>query len=163
MNWVDIIILAIIGISVGISLLRGFTREALSLAGWIVAFWVALTFSDKLQRLLEPHIEVPSMRAIVAFALLFFITLVLAALVNFLAVQLIKKTGLSGTDRMIGVFFGVARGAVIVAVLVLMGGMTPMPQDPWWQESAFLHYFEDIAVWMRQYLPPDIAQNIRFG
>ncbi len=162
MNWADYTILAIIGVSVLISLWRGFTKEAFSLAGWIVAAWVALTFADSLQALLEPHITVPSLRLIIAFAILFLITLFLAGLVNYLAVQIIHKTGLSGTDRMIGIFFGVARGCLVVAVLVLIGGMTPMPQDPWWREAQLLHYFQDIAIWLRQFLPADIAQNIRY-
>jgi len=162
MNWVDYSILAIIGVSVLISLWRGFTKEALSLAGWVVAAWVALTFSDNLQLLLEPHISAPSIRLVVAFAILFVATLFLAGLVNYLAGQLIRKTGLSGTDRMIGVLFGVARGVLVVAVLVLVAGMTPMPQDPWWRDSQLLHYFQDIAIWIRQFLPDDIAQKIQF-
>lgn len=162
MNWVDYSILAIIGVSVLISLWRGFTKEALSLAGWVIAVWVALTFADRLQVLLEPHISVPSLRLMVAFAILFVATLFIAGLVNYLAVQVIKKTGLSGTDRMVGVFFGVARGCVVVAVLVLVGGMTPMPQDPWWHESQLMHYFQDMAIWLRQFLPADIAKSIQY-
>ncbi len=162
MNWVDYSILAIIGLSVLISVWRGFTKEALSLAGWIVAAWVALTFADKLQMMLEPHIQVPSLRLMVAFAILFIATLFLAGLINYLAVQVIKKTGLSGTDRMVGIFFGVARGCVVVAVLVLVGGMTPMPQDPWWKASQLMHYFQDMAIWLRQFLPADIAKNIQY-
>jgi len=162
MNWVDYAILAIIGASVLISLWRGFTKEALSLAGWIIAAWVSLTFADKLQALLAPHIEVPSLRLIVAFAILFIATLFLAGFINHLAVQVIKKTGLSGTDRMIGVFFGVARGCVVVAVLVLAAGMTPIPQDPWWNQSQLMHYFQDMAIWLRQYLPADIAKSIKY-
>lgn len=162
MNWADYTILAVIGISVAISLLRGFTKEALSLAGWVIAAWVALTFADKLQALLEPHISVPSLRLIIAFAILFIATLFLAGLVNYLAVQVIKKTGLSGTDRMVGIFFGVARGCLVVAVLVLIGGMTPIPQDPWWREAQLLHYFQDMAIWLRDFLPADISKNIRY-
>ncbi len=162
MNWVDYSILAVIGLSVLISVWRGFTKEALSLAGWILAAWVALTFADKLQVMLEPHIEVPSLRLMVAFAILFIATLFLAGFINYLAVQVIKKTGLSGTDRMVGIFFGVARGCVVVAVLVLVGGMTPVPQDPWWNESQLMHYFQDMAIWLRQFLPADIAKNIQY-
>ncbi len=162
MNWVDIAILTIIGVSVLISLYRGFTKEALSLAGWIIALWVAFTFADRLVLLLEDHIEVPSLRLVVAFAILFFATLFVAAIINYLAVTLIKKTGLSGTDRMIGIFFGIARGALIVVVLVLLGGLTPMPQDPWWHEAKLLHYFQSLAVEARGYLPADIAKSIQY-
>lgn len=162
MNWVDYIILAIIGISVGISLVRGFTKEALSLAGWVIAVWVGLSFADSFQILLEPHIAVPSLRLVVAFAILFLTALFLTALVNYLAAGVIQQTGLSGTDRMVGIFFGIARGVLITAVLVLIGGMTPMPQDPWWKESQLLHYFQDMATWMRQFLPEGLAENIRY-
>ena len=162
MNWVDYAILAILAISVLISLWRGFTREAFSLAGWIIAAWVALSFSHLMVVMLEPFIEAPSIRLVVAFMILFLATLLVAGIISFLMVQLIKTTGLSGTDRMLGIFFGIARGALVVAVLVLIAGMTPMPGDPWWQESQFLHYFQDIALWIRQYLPDDIAANIQF-
>lgn len=162
MNWVDYAILAIIGASVLISLWRGFTKEALSLAGWVLAAWVALTFADKLHPMLQPHIEVPSLRMLVAFAILFIATLFLAGLINYLAVQIIKKTGLSGTDRVVGILFGVARGCLVVGLLVLVGGMTPMPQDPWWKASQLMHYFQDLAIWLRQFLPADIANNIRY-
>ena len=162
MTWVDYSILAIIGASVLISLWRGFTKEALSLAGWVIAAWVALTFANNLQTLLEPHISVPSLRLVVAFAILFIATLFLAGLVNYLAVQVIKKTGLSGTDRVVGILFGVARGCVVVAVLVLVGGMTPMPKDPWWHEAMLLHYFQDMAIWMRQFLPVELAKSIQY-
>jgi len=162
MNWVDFLILGVLGVSVVISLWRGFTREALSLAGWVLAVWVALGFSDNLERLLRSSIDTPSLRLIVAFAVLFFLTLLVAALINYLAVQLIKKTGLSGTDRVIGILFGFARGCVIVTVLVVLAGMTTLPHDPWWRQSMLLHYFQDLALWVRQWLPIELAKSIRF-
>lgn len=162
MNWVDLVILGIIGISVIISLWRGFTKEALSLAGWVLAFWVALGFADKLEPLLARWIDTPSARLVIAFAVLLVVSLILAALVNHLAVQLVKKTGLSGTDRMIGIFFGLARGIAIVVVLVLLGGLTTLPQDPWWKESMMLHYFQEMALMVRGFLPADFANNVRY-
>ena len=162
MIWIDYAILAIIGLSVLISIWRGFTKEALSLAGWIIAFIVAMKFVDNLDVLLEPHIQVPSIRQVAAFAILFIATLFLAGFINYLAVQVIKKTGLSGTDRMVGIFFGVARGCMVVALLVLVAGLTALPQDPWWSESQFMHYFQDMAIWLRQFLPADYAKNIQY-
>lgn len=162
MNWVDFVILGILGISVLISLWRGFTHEALSLAGWVLAVWIAVTFSHHLEGLLRSQIETPSLRLIVSFAILFFLTLMIAGVITYLAVQLIKKTGLTGTDRVIGILFGLARGGVIVTVLVLLAGLTALPQDPWWHHSALLHYFEHVAVAMRGWLPPDIAKSIHY-
>lgn len=163
LNWLDYAILAIIAISILISIIRGFTKEALSLAAWIVAAWVALTFSEKAEPLLRDYIEIPSIRLLVAFVALFIITLFLGAFVNYLISQVVKKTGLSGTDRMIGVFFGLARGIVIVAVLVMVGAMTPLPQDPWWGDSQLIHYFESIAEYISQFLPEDFVANLSYS
>lgn len=163
MNWADFVILGIIGVSVLISLVRGFTREALSLMGWILAFWVAVNFAHTFETFLVSYIDVRSARLAVAFVILLVITLLIAALINYLAVQLIDKTGLSGTDRMMGIFFGAARGCAVVAVLVLLSGLTPIPQDPWWNQSLLLHYFQDLALWLRDYLPPEVAGNIRYS
>jgi membrane protein required for colicin V production len=162
MTAVDYAIVAIILLSAVVSVIRGFLREALSLAGWLLAFWVALSFTRELAALLEGYIGVPSARLALAFLGLFVATLLLTALVNFLAGQLVEKTGLSGTDRALGVVFGTIRGAVIIAILVLLAGFTTVPQDAWWSRSYLLHHFQDLALWIRRFLPPDIAAQIRY-
>jgi membrane protein required for colicin V production len=159
MNWVDIAILIIVFLSALISVLRGFVREALSLLGLVISFWVAFTFSKDLAVYLAKYIETPSLQLATAFAILFIVTLLLMAIVNYLAGQLVEKSGLSGTDRMLGVVFGIVRGIAIVAILVLLAGLTPLPQDPWWDQSMFLKHFEALAIWLRGFLPPDIASN----
>lgn len=162
MIWIDYILLAIIAISALLSLWRGFVKEALSLASWIVALWVALLFFHDLADWLTRWIETPSVRDAVGFALLFVVTVLVGGLVGYLAGQLVAKTGLTATDRALGVIFGVARGVIIVAVLVLMAGLTSLPQDPWWQESLLLAHFQDMALWLRGFLPAEIAGNITF-
>lgn len=157
MVWVDIVIPGIIVVSALLSLMRGFVREALSLVGWVAAFWIALTFADDLANLFLTGITVPSLRIIVAFTILFVITLVIMALINNLASQLIKKSGLKGTDRMIGMLFGLARGALVVSVLVLLAGFTTMTQDPWWNDSVMIGVFHEFAVWLQQIVAPDIT------
>jgi len=163
MIWVDYGILIIVALSALISVMRGFVREALSLAAWVAAFWVAFSFHQHLATLFVDHIEAPSIRLISAFALLFVVTLVLCAILNNLVAKLVEKSGLSGTDRMLGVLFGIARGAVVVAILVLMAGLTPLPADPWWKESIFIVHFQEMAIWLRSFLPPDIAANFQYA
>ncbi len=162
MNWLDLVILVLIILSSGISLIRGFVKEALSLAAWLVAFWVAMTFAYRLDAVLVDKIHSPSVRFIASFSALFLLTLIAGALVNYLATTLVKKTGLSGTDRMLGVIFGVARGIAIVAVIVLGAGLTSLPQEGSWKGSMLIPHFQELAVWLRSYLPPDIASNIKF-
>jgi membrane protein required for colicin V production len=112
---------------------------------------------------LAQWIQVPSAQKITAFALLFICVLLLGTLVNFLVSKLVERTGFSGTDKMLGIVFGVARGAVIVAILVMLAGLTPIPQDPWWQDSQLLGYFEELALWMRSFLPAEIASSISYA
>jgi len=162
MNWVDLILIGIIGVSLVISLVRGFVREAFSLAAWVVAFWISWAFFRELAVHLEPWVSVPSLRLALAFAALMLVTLILGAMVNFLISQLVEKTGLTGTDRLLGMFFGVARGALLVAILVLLAGLTPIPNDPWWQESQLIPYFQDLAVWLRSFLPVDVAEMFNY-
>ncbi|MEE9358305.1 CvpA family protein [Candidatus Vondammii sp. HM_W22] len=161
MIWVDYIILGIIGLSAVISLVRGFVREALSLAVWVLAFWVAWTFFRELAEQID-WFALPSVRLGVSFAILFITTLMLGALVNFLMGQLVNKTGLSGTDRLVGIFFGAARGVLLIAVLVLLAGLTPFPNDPWWHESRLIGYFQELALWLKELLPPDIGGKFSF-
>ena len=99
---------------------------------------------------------------ITAFLILFIITLILSGVVNFFANQIVQRTGLSGTDRVIGAIFGFMRGMVVVAALVLLASLTTIPKSPWWQDSLFLYQFQALAVWLRDLLPGDIAGHFVF-
>ncbi len=162
MLWVDILIISIIALSAIISLIRGFVQEAVSLATWIAAFVLAWFFFRPLSVELESWIDVPSIRLGVAYGIILLVVLVIGALVNQFMKKLVDSTGLSGTDRLIGIFFGAARGAVVVAILILLAGLTPFPQDPWWAESRLIPHFQEMAVWLKGYLPDDIAANFSY-
>ncbi len=161
--WIDIVILALIVLSAILSLFRGFVKEAVALATWLIALWVAVTFYEDLAQWFAQWISLVSAQKITAFAILFVCVLLLGAVVNYLAGKLVSRTGLTGTDKLLGIVFGVARGGVIVAILVMLAGLTPLPQDPWWQDSQFLGYFEEFALWMRDFLPGEIADNITYA
>lgn len=164
MIWVDYVIIGIIALSALIGLIRGLVREALSLVAWVLAIWVAITFASGVAQLevLVSRIETPSIRLMVGFAALFIVTLILAALVNFLISKLVDKTGLSGTDHVLGVLFGIARGVALVAIMVMLAGATPLPKDAWWQESLLIDDFQKIALWLRDFLPEDVAEDFTF-
>jgi membrane protein required for colicin V production len=162
LNWADYIIIGLVALSAFIGLIRGFVREALSILAWVVALAVAFYFAPLAAGYLEPYITTPSLRQGAAFAGLFTATLLLAAMVNFLLAKLVDKTGIKGTDRFLGLLFGIARGALVVALLVLAASLTPFPNDPWWGESRLLPYFEDMAVWLTGFLPEDMADSFSF-
>jgi membrane protein required for colicin V production len=149
-NWADYTIIGIVVVSAGFGMMRGFVKEAFSLAGWVLAFWVALSFSDALVRTFMGAWGIaPTLKIVVSFTLLFAVTMALSTLVNYLVGQVVDKAGLSGTDRAVGVLFGVARGGIIVAVLVLMLGMTSWGQTAWWREAVTIRPIAQFAVWMR--------------
>ena len=162
MIWIDYAILSVLGLSALISVLRGFIKEALSLSGWIIAIWLGLAFSEEFAGLLSDKISVPSARMAIAFSAIFFVTMLATGLAIYLVGLLVKKTGLTGTDRMLGVIFGVARGIVIVGILVLLAELTPLPDDPWWQESIFVPHFERLAMEIHGLLPPEAAGYFEF-
>lgn len=135
MNWLDYAILAVIALSVVISLIRGFVREVISLAVWVAAFWIGIQFSDDVAVHLSDYIASPTLQLGAAFAALFVATLIVGAVINYIAGQLVGRTGLTGTDHYIGVIFGLVRGVAVVAVLVLAAGLTALPREPWWQDS----------------------------
>lgn len=156
MVWVDVAILIIVVISALISLIRGFVREALSLVVWGAAFVIALVFSPQMGQFLQRWIEEPTLNRLAAYASLFVATLVVGGLVNYLVGLLIKSTGLSGTDRMIGVVFGIFRGVVIVAALIMVAGYTTLPQTDWWKSSMFVEHLEPVAAWLKEQIPEDV-------
>lgn len=160
--WIDYAIAGIIAISAVAGLLRGFIKEAFALLTWIVAVWVGMQYSRDLSIILEKTIAYPSARIAVAFAILFFATLILGGLINFLLSQLVEKTGLTGSDRLVGMGFGIVRGAVLVAVLVMLAGLTPLPEDPWWKQSTLIPPFQSLAVWLKDHIPSGLAGYIKY-
>ena len=159
MQWVDWAILIIIALSAGISLIRGFVREALSLAGWIIAFFVAKGFYQDFAVLLESHIDTPSIRLAVSWASLFFITLTATGLINYIIGKLVEKAGLSGMDRIMGMAFGALRGVLVVSFAVIaLRAFTPVSQDPWWNKSQLIPHVEIIGNWFYDHLKGKIPK-----
>jgi len=163
LNWADAVILGIILVSTGISLMRGFFQEAISLATWVIALWVAFTFSAEQASLLDQWIETPSIRTGTAFALLFFAVLIVGSIINKVMQSMVEFSGFSGMDYILGLFFGMARGLIIVSLLILMSGLTPLPQDSWWQESQLIPKVLELSMWVIEHLPEHLRSYFDYG
>ena len=162
MAWVDLFIIVVVVLSALISLIRGFVKESISLVTWVVAGIVALRYYGPMADLLEPFIVSLTLRQWVGGGILFLITLIVGAIVNFIVSQLVSKTGLSGTDKALGVVFGAARGMLIVTMLVLLASLTPMPEADWWKDSTLLDFFQQLAEWVRGVIPADAVGKFKF-
>ncbi|TPW13018.1 MAG: membrane protein required for colicin V production [Halothiobacillaceae bacterium] len=159
MTTVDYVVVGILTLSALLSLLRGFIREAISLAAWSVAGGVAFIFSPPMVIWLAPYITIVPLRLVAAFAILFIVTLVLCSVVGYIVGQLIARHHVSGTDRLVGLFFGLARGVLIVSVVVWLGNFTPFAQDGWWRESKMINQFQHVATWLESFLPATLTKK----
>lgn len=151
MNWMDYAIIGIIVLSALISLVRGFVKEAVSLASWIAAFFVASHFYSDVAAYFT-LIENPYYRSGAAIFCLFLVTLLIGALCNYILSRLVATTGLSGTDRVLGVCFGGVRGVFIVAAMLFVLSFTAFVQTTWWQQSTLVPEFTVIVQWFFEFL-----------
>lgn len=152
MNWLDQCVIGIVGLSILYSMIRGFVREAISLAGWVVAFFVAKAYYLKAAHLFEGHIEAELGRVAAGWALLFLISLLSMGLIGILIGRLVSNAGLGATDRLLGVVFGGARGLLICAALVLgLEFFSPLPSNPAWKQSYFIPHIQVITGWFTEY------------
>jgi membrane protein required for colicin V production len=74
----------------------------------------------------------------------------------------VRKGGLTGTDRLLGAFFGMARGVLILVALVLVAGLTPLPREKAWRNAVLSAPLESVAIFARTYLPSPLASRIRY-
>lgn len=153
LNTADYFIIAIVGLSVIISLMRGFVREALSLASWVIAIWVAFTFYPSLAELVKTYIRDQYIAIGVAFFLLFAASLILGSMISYLLSRVILVSGLGGTDRLLGGIFGFVRGALLIAILILFAGMTNFQEENWWKTSTLIPKFTPVSSWLAEFLP----------
>jgi len=150
MNWVDWAIIAVLTVSTLISLWRGFAREALSLLGWVAAFILANLFADHLSPLLIKFIDNEPARYMAAFAVLFVGVLLLFNLLGIVVRQLIRLTGLSLLDRLLGTVFGFARGLIILLVVAfILRQLMPTSNQQGFNQSLLMPHLDLLMQWVQ--------------
>ena len=151
MNSVDWSIIILIGISSIISAIRGVVKEVVSLIVWVLAALIASIFHDQLAMLMINLIETPMLRNFSAWILIFLACLLIGSLVNYALGKLVEVSGLSGTDRLLGIIFGIVRALVIVMVfLIVIPKIFPASHTQWWIESTLIPYFYPFQGWAQE-------------
>ena len=163
MTLFDHAVLTITGFSVLLGLMRGFTREVISLASWAVAFIVASVYGGDAAPLLARQIPDDSWRALAAVAAVFFAVLIVMSLVAMLMSKLVNSAGLGFEDRLLGSVFGLARGLLVVLVLVLLAGLTALPRQTVWKDAMLAAPLETLAGIVKLWLPQDWAKYITYN
>lgn len=148
---VDYILIGAFLVSVGVGFFRGFFREAMSLVTWALAIWVAWRYSWLVEPALEA-ISSPALRLWVGRAATFVIVLLAGGLAGFLLARVVQASGLSGTDRVLGMVFGAGRGVLVVGLMVLVFQMLELDREPWWDDSLVVPPASRLADGMRELL-----------
>ena len=158
----DYAVLLIVGASVLLSVMRGFVREVLALAAWLIAFVAASLLAGVVAGWIGPANADETWRALAAFVAVFFVTLVGMSLTAMAVSGLLRKAGLGVEDRLLGGFFGFARGLLIVMVAVLLGGLTALPRQPAWNDAVLSPPLEALAGAVKPWLPEILASNLSY-
>lgn len=162
MTLFDIAVFVIIGLSVLLSVIRGLMREVLALAAWVVAFLAANLLAGQVASLLPAAIPTEELRLLAGFVGVFLAVLVAMSVLAIVASKLVKSAGLGLEDRLLGGMFGLARGLLIVVILVLLAGLTSLPRQAVWRNAVLSDPLVAFAGEVKHWLPADLAQRITY-
>ena len=157
----DYAVVAILLLSIVVSVIRGLVREILSLIGWVASFVVASLFAADFAPALAV-LPSPVLRIAVAFMMILVAMALAMTVLNWGLMKAIETAGLQLADRGLGGLFGLARGLIIVLALVLVAGMTPLPRMDFWKEALFSPLAETAVTTLRPWLPDSIADRVKF-
>ena len=164
MTWVDYAVIAIVGISILLSVIHGLVREIMSLLSWIVAFVAAQMFAAETAALLLPaSFDNASLRLLAGFAIVFIAVLIVMTLAAIAVSTLVKTAGLGLADRALGAIFGFTRGVAIVMIAVLLAGLTALPRQAAWRNAMLTEPLVSLANWVKVWLPDDMSKRITYG
>lgn len=149
----DLVIAAVVVISVTVGLFRGFVKEALSVATLLIAAWAAMNFGADAGRLGEAWISSEGLKVWFGRILVFIAILAVGGLIGWGISRLVRLSILSGTDRALGGLFGFCRGALLIGVFIIGGQLASFDRDAWWQNSRLIPYGTIVADWIRIMAP----------
>lgn len=164
MTAIDLVLLAVIVVSMLFGLMRGFIGVLASLLAWLLAGWASFHFGARIALLLAGGHGTPSTGQLFAgYGVSFLCVLLVVGIVGWIVRKLVHAVGLSGMDRALGLALGAVRGGFVACLLVLLMGFTAMPREPGWRDSQVLPVLLPGAQLLRSLLPPWAARRVDFG
>ena len=161
MSALDLIAFGILLFSAVLGLMRGLTREVLSLLSWFLAFYAAKSFAPMLAPWI-PGLDAPALSHAAALVLIFVAVLIATSLLAATLGRLVKVAGMGPYDSLLGGLFGAARGTLILLMLTLLAGLTALPKTHAWQASLIHSHLEQAAAKLKPWLPADMAALIQY-
>lgn len=162
MTWFDVAVLVVLGLSMLVGVMRGFVKEMMAIAAWVLAFVLARQFAPTVAAWLPQTLQPAGLRLAAGFVCLLCGGLLLLWVTTYFALQLIRAKGLSLADRTIGAMFGLVRGVLIVLVGVLVAGLTVLPKEAGWRNAWFSAPFEALAISVKAWLPEAVKTRIEY-
>jgi membrane protein required for colicin V production len=162
MTGFDIAVIGLVLLSTLLAFWRGLIRVAVSLATWVVALIAAVKLSPQLGPML-PFVEQPTARYLAAFLLILIGVLIVGALIGLILSRAARAVGLGFLDRLLGAVFGLARGLLMVMLIVLICGVTTLPRNDWWQNAVLAQPLAVAALSLRPWLPKPWADRLDYG
>ncbi|MDR2195345.1 MAG: CvpA family protein [Gallionellaceae bacterium] len=158
----DFAVIVIVALSALLGWWRGLVYESLSLAGWVVAYLVAREFSPMVEPWLPVTLGDESLRMGAAYVVLFIVMLIAASILAWALSKAVRSIGLGWPDATLGFAFGAARGGLIVLALVVLAGLTDIPQQPFWRDAKMSAPLVQAALAIKEKLPPDFARQMNY-
>tara|TARA_B100000959_G_C14768721_1_gene536552 strand:+ start:339 stop:836 length:498 start_codon:yes stop_codon:yes gene_type:complete len=158
MTTADIAILCVILLPTIVGVIYGFLNIIFSLISWLVSLGLAVKLVPYFSPLLDNYVDTPILRIILVFIVLFILCLLIMSGLSYFVIKLLGKTGLTAADRILGLFFGMGLGVLVVAVVVFLAGFTAFPKEIWWKESKLMKPFEILSIWGSNYLGESVTK-----
>jgi membrane protein required for colicin V production len=145
MTEIDYVIIGIVVASALFGLFRGFLREVCAIITWIAAIWLSWKFAPSLEPYLGGTLRQPPFGLWAARAIVFILVLIAGSIGTALVSYFARLPLFSTVDRFLGFLFGLARGVLVVGVLVLLGQYARMDSESWWRESKLIAQVAPVA------------------
>jgi membrane protein required for colicin V production len=161
MNTLDLIVVAVILLSAAFAFARGFIREILSIAAWVgAAFATIYGYSYAVPAAESVGLPKPFSDAAAA-AVVFIVALIFLSIITSVVARRVARTGLSSFDRLFGLIFGVARGAILVILGYIALDWAEKPAPDWVTQARTLSFLQEGAKTLKAWVPATFQERAK--